>query len=403
MSESSLLPVFAPEAECRILNWPEIMRSISVSAHSSARLKPMTVHDRRSTDAADELAKAGHFFLPDLCKVQPLFVLTIVAQLLVVVQTLLLSSVQSFEWAYFAQVSFYVQWNVLLCAAVLCWCRGPIQALPITPGVVLAYGLVLLVSLLLSIAGQWFVHSFLSSESSGRWFWDWRATAANLAAVAVIGGIALRYMYLQQQVQVQQQARLQAQIRALQSRIRPHFLFNSMNIVASLIGSDPKKAERVVEDISELFRASLRAGDELVSVREELDLCKQYIGIEQLRLGDRLQVEWQVEESLMGALLPSLTLQPLVENAVYHGIQPLAAGGIVHIIGNKSGDRVSLRVSNPIPDHNDFEEKDLPRGNRIALANTIARLRAHFGPDANVETISDGNRFSAEISYSVKK
>lgn len=363
----------------------------------------MTVHDRRSTDAAEDLAKAGHFFLPDLCKAQPLFVLTVVAQLLVVVQTLLLSSIQAFEWTYFAQVSFYVQWNVLLCAAALCWCREPIQALPITPGAILAYGLILFVSLLLSIAGQWFVHTYLTTDVRTTWVWDWRATAANIGAVAVIGGIALRYMYLQQQVQLQQQARLQAQIQALQSRIRPHFLFNSMNIVASLIATDPARAERVVEDISELFRASLRAGDELVSVREELVLCKQYISIEQLRLGDRLKVEWQVDDAVLEAVLPSLTLQPLIENAVYHGIQPLAAGGIVHIIGSRSGDNVSLLVRNPIPEQDDFSEKDLPRGNRIALANTVARLRAHFGPDANVETFSNGNRFSAEISYSVKK
>lgn len=368
----------------------------------AARLKHMTTHDRRSTDAADEYARVGHFFLPDLCKVQPLFVLTITAQLLVVVQTLLLRTVQSFEWIYFAQISFYVQWNVLLCAAVLCWFRDRIQSLPITPGAVLAYGLILVVSLFLSVAGQWLLH-YLADGSWSNWQWDWRATATHLDAVAVIGGIALRYMYLQQQVQVQEEAKLRAQIQALQSRIRPHFLFNSMNIVASLIATDPVRAERVVEDISELFRASLRAGDELVNLRDELTLCRQYVSIEQLRLGDRLAVEWNIDDDLQDVRLPSLTLQPLIENAVYHGIQPLARGGVVQITGKKTGDLVSLVVSNPLSEQANVEEKELPRGNRIALKNTIARLRAHFGPDANVKTFNSGDRFSAEISYSVKK
>ncbi|MFK7730710.1 MAG: sensor histidine kinase [Pseudomonadales bacterium] len=347
-------------------------------------------------------ARAGYFVLPDLCKVQPLFVLIVTAQLLVLVQTLLLGPVSSFDWAHFATASFYVQWNVLLCAAVLCKFRERIQRMPITPGALVAYGLILFISFLLSVVAQWLVHSYLS-RLPGPWRWDWQATASQLAVVAVIGGIALRYMYLQQQVLIQGQARLQAQIHALQSRIRPHFLFNSMNIVASLISTDPKRAERVVEDISELFRASLRAGDDLVAVREEVDLCKQYISIEQLRLGDRLQVDWQLDDALMDASVPSLTLQPIIENAVYHGIQPLVNGGTVQIVGSKNGDDVSLVVSNPLPEQTEFDEKELPRGNRIALANTIARLRAHFGPDANVKTFNDGYRFSAEISYSVKK
>lgn len=351
----------------------------------------------------EQTTDVGHFLLPDLGKVQPLFVLILSAQLLVVVQTLLhSSSLQAFDWTYFATASFYVQWNVLLCALVLRQCRHAIQQMPITPGALTAYGLVLLVSLLLDVVVQYLMHAF-NSGVSHQWRWDWQASISHLLVVAVIGGIALRYIYLQQRLQIQEQARLRAQIQALQSRIRPHFLFNSMNIVASLIASDPDRAERVVEDISELFRASLRAGDELVPIRDEIKLCRQYISIEQLRLGDRLQVDWQIDEALMEARIPSLSLQPLIENAVYHGIQPLTKGGTVQIIGKLEGDSISLGVINPLPSQTEFEGKDLPRGNRIALANTVARLRAHFGVEANVKTFRSSDRFSAEISYSVKK
>lgn len=352
--------------------------------------------------AADEQLVAGHFLLPDLCKIQPLFVLVLVAQLLALVLVLLVSPIGVFNWSHFAKVSFYGLWHVLLCAMVLCQCREQIRALPITPGALLAYGLILLVSTLLNIIGQWLVHHYWLQLSTA-WHWDWRSTMSHMAVVAILGGIALRYMYLQQKVQVEEQARLQATIQALQSRIRPHFLFNSMNIVASLIATDPDRAERVVEDISELFRVSLRAGDVLVTVEEELELCKHYIQIEQLRLGDRLRIDWQLNADVFDVKIPSLTLQPLIENAVYHGIQPLVNGGTVTIKGVMDNEVIRLTVSNPVPAGAGFETTELPRGNRIALANTKARLRAHFGIEANVQTINDENRFSAEISYSVKK
>ena len=355
--------------------------------------------NRRMKDSENQVE---NFHLPDMCKVQPLFFLILTAQLLVLAQSLSVSSLSAFDWLHLATMTFYVQWNVLLCAAVLCMAREYIQTLSRNNGAMLAWLLILLVSLVLGIVAQWFTYN-MAGGLAVKWQPSYQQVLRYLLIAAIMGGIALRYLYLQQQAQVLQQSRLHAHIQALQSRIRPHFLFNSMNIVASLIATDPERAERVVEDISELFRASLRAGNDLVTLKEEIALCKRYVAIEQLRLGDRLKVVWNINESLDHVLLPSLTLQPLVENAVYHGIQPLAKGGVVDIDANLNDGFFSLVIGNPLASKEVVEQAGRSRGNRLALNNTIARLQAHFGPEANVKTIMAQNRFSAEISYSVKK
>ncbi len=165
---------------------------------------------------------------------------------------------------------------------------------------------------------------------------------------AILSGIALRYLYLQQQLRNQQQAELQARIQALQSRIRPHFLFNSMNSIASLIGSDPDLAERVIEDLAELFRASL-AEPTLIPIDREITLCRRYLEIEQLRMGKRLSVEWQVGELSDAIKIPSLMLQPLVENAIFHGVEPMPHGGTVSIKISQAKNQLMIVITNPYP------------------------------------------------------
>lgn len=165
---------------------------------------------------------------------------------------------------------------------------------------------------------------------------------------------------------------------ALQARIQPHFLFNSMNTIASLIAVNPDQAEEAVLDLSELFRASLRTVDQLIPLNQELDLCQRYLAIEALRLGDRLTLEWAIEPGLEAQAIPPLSLQPLVENAIYHGIQPRPDGGTVRIEAQSRGDFVYLMVQNPIPDQNDRQHE----GNRMALANIRLRLQALFGAPA---------------------
>jgi two-component system sensor histidine kinase AlgZ len=205
-------------------------------------------------------------------------------------------------------------------------------------------------------------------------------------------------MYLQHQFVKQKQAELAARLQALQSRIRPHFLFNSMNIIASLISVDPELAEDVVEDLSALFRASLSdtsAGQ--VTLGEELDLCKRYLRIEQLRLDDRLIVEWVVDADISMIKIPLLTLQPLLENAVYHGIQPIPEGGTVRIfIAVDQGD-LNIIVTNPLSQGSNQHN----RGNRMALDNIRSRLHTIYGLSARVETSIEAGIFETRVTYPI--
>src|SRR5690606_18432559 len=212
-------------------------------------------------------------------------------------------------------------------------------------------------------------------------------------------GIALRYFYLAQELRQRQRAELEARVQALQSRIRPHFLFNSMNSIASLIGSDPVAAEKAVEDLATLFRATLSQTSTEVTIAEAVALCRRYLSIEQLRLGRRLRLECQVD-ALPGQLpIPGVALQPRPENAVYHGIQTLPEGGCIRIEGEFSDGWVRLVVSNPlagsvVSDH---------QGNRMALDNIERRLQALYGEDAGVRAVEDGQQFTARLFYRVPR
>jgi len=164
----------------------------------------------------------------------------------------------------------------------------------------------------------------------------------------------------------------------LQARIRPHFLFNSMNSIASLVRRDPATAERAIEDLADVFRAALGAGQGSWSLREEFDLIERYLAIEKLRLGDRLQVRWELTDgSPMQVAIPKLLLQPLVENAVLHGVAKLADGGEVRICTRSTDGGIELRIENPRP-----TASGMVGGNGHALESVSLRLQHHFGPKA---------------------
>ena len=159
----------------------------------------------------------------------------------------------------------------------------------------------------------------------------------NVGIAAIVGALALRYFHVAHEWRRSVELEARSRIRALQARIRPHFLFNSMNTIASLTRSDPARAEEAIEDLSDLFRVSLSEARAQITLREELEVARIYQRIEQLRLGDRLQVRWKVADLPAEAIVPSLLLQPLLENAIGHGIEPLPEGGTVTIEGHAEG------------------------------------------------------------------
>jgi len=183
-----------------------------------------------------------------------------------------------------------------------------------------------------------------------------------------------------------------ARLQALQARIRPHFLFNSINAVLSLIRSDPKRAEDALEDLAELFRALMQDNRRLSTLADELALCRQYLNLEQLRLGERLRIDWDVAAMPEDALVPQLLLQPLVENAIYHGIEPGMEPGTVRIRIARDKNQVRLLLSNPY--HPDYQHR---AGNRMALANIRERLALHFDVEASLDTQVAGDQFEIRI------
>jgi len=317
------------------------------------------------------------FFIPDLCATKPVLILFIMAELMVLVFVLGDSNLPSISWGDLALNSMFVQWIVLLCAGILCAARSVLAQLSLTLGVLLSFLTILLVTLFSSwVALSVFGDTVYAYARMDNW-WMLR----NVLVAALLGGIALRYFYLQQQLRIQEQAELNARIDALRARIRPHFLFNTMNSIASLISSRPREAERVVEDMCELFRASLVEGDHETSLADELHLCRLYLQIEQLRLGDRLQVDWQLDETLLQTPLPALLLQPLVENAVYHGVALMPAGGRICIgVEARDGD-VLVRVTNPVPE----DDRHADGGHQIALLNIRQRLEALYDGAARLD------------------
>jgi two-component system sensor histidine kinase AlgZ len=165
-----------------------------------------------------------------------------------------------------------------------------------------------------------------------------------------------------------------------------------MNTIASLTHDQPDLAEQAIENLSDLFRASL-AAESSIALQQELELTRSYIDLESLRLGDRLQVDWKMPEGEPALTLPALTLQPLVENAIYHGIEPLASGGVIEIEILPFDDHIEISISNPVVP---MQQERQRQGNRMALENISERLALAFDGAASMQS------FEAETRYTVK-
>jgi two-component system sensor histidine kinase AlgZ len=331
------------------------------------------------------------FFLPDFCASQPLLMLVITAELLALLLVLAgAERLTPFPWDRLALISFLVQWIAMVSAALLCRLRPYLRHLQSST----AAGISFLIVVLLVAFFSWFTEPVLKFA---RINYIYSVTPQdilrNVLMGAIIAGLIMRYFYLQEHLRQRQRTELVARLQALQSRIRPHFLFNSMNIIASLIHVDPDKAEQAVEDLSELFRASLKAEGE-VRVAEELDLCQHYVNIEMLRLGDRLQVEWRLNAIPEGLLIPALTLQPLLENAIYHGVEQRLEPSVVRITIDYDGHTVAIIITNPVA-----PAAPHSRGNRMALANIHQRLQAHYGETAKLTAHADEHIYTTYVSY----
>ena len=247
----------------------------------------------------------------------------------------------------------------------------------------LRYAAGALLVLVIVLAANALCHKLFTVFSGGL-LWHTLFWAA-LATVLLLAWFDLR-------MKAKAPALTEARLMALTARIRPHFLFNSLNAVLGVLRTDPSRAERALLDLSDLFRVLMRENRDLVPLSEELALARQYLELEKLRLGERLQVRWDVDACPVDALVPPLMLQPLLENAVYHGIEPAEAGGelLVKMTGDR--DRLIVEISNPVTAGGGHHN-----GNRMALGNIRERLMLFYDLEASLDTDEREGRYVVRI------
>jgi two-component system, LytTR family, sensor histidine kinase AlgZ len=283
-------------------------------------------------------------------------------------------------WGEFVEMSGIVQpvviVTVLALAALNDWLQRLRYALGAAAVVVLAVGVTVLVLGIMYSAYQ-----------------DDAAGSLQRSVVLTLLTTAILLVYFDLRGRALSPAIAEARLQALQARIRPHFLYNSINAVLSLIRQDPRRAETALEDLADLFRVVMGDSRELSPIAREVELCRQYLELEQLRLGDRLKVAWRIDNMPRDALVPPLLLQPLLENAVYHGIEPRVEPGEISIDIYSSRSQVHAVLRNPYAPDGKHRA-----GNRMALANIRERLQLHFDAEATLDTRIRENMYQVHIT-----
>jgi two-component system sensor histidine kinase AlgZ len=329
-------------------------------------------------------------FLPDFCAIRSVFVVVVSVELLAIVLTLAAFPGADAFWGDLALKSLYTQWIGLCVAALLCLFKRPLARLRAGLCGLLAWCLILLVTSAV----------FAGARQLGLLGGDvgWLLLAQHLGIAGIVGAMVLRYLYEQFRERQRELAESRARLAALQARIRPHFLFNSMNTIASLTRVDPALAEQTVQDLADLLRASLADADGLTTVDGELAIARGYLRIEQQRLGERLDVAWEVGDGIGRIPLPPLLLQPLIENAVYHGVETSVGGATIRVAARVRDGRLQIDVENTVgppgaPSHR--------QGNHMAQANVRERLDALYGEDAQMRLVDEPGRYRVELSLPV--
>ena len=278
-------------------------------------------------------------------------------------------------WSDLGLTSMFLLWIALCGAGALCALRNYLARQSVAFSAAMVIGIT--VSLVTLVSGV--AYALDSSELLPENHWAF--LLRNAGITFVVTALALRYFYVTHEWRHNVELQAKARVHALQARIRPHFLFNSMNTIAALTRSNPARAEEAVQDLADLFRANLNEKRNQIALAEEIDVARTYQRMEQLRLGDRLRVEWKIDSLPTDAQVPGLTLQPLLENAIYHGIEPRAEGGVVTVTGEFNKGMITIVVRNPVPPAN-LTVRD---GNRLALANIKERLDLMYGERATVK------------------
>lgn len=284
----------------------------------------------------------------------------------------------------FGLASFLIQWVALLTLGTLYLLRGTVGKL--RPQHVAWLGLLLLLVWTWAVAGlaRVLFGAAIFGAHPNDWLWSMVLVTGIVLTVGMLGLAALHNHWQAQQSAIRAQ---QAELRALQARTHPHFLFNTLNTGAALVHTRPDAAETLLLDLADLFRAAL-TGPRYTSLAQEIDLTRRYLSIEQLRLADRLKVRWEVPTPLPEASVPALSLQPLVENAIRHGVERMPRGGTVDILVTTATGRLLMTVRNDTPGP---DARNKNQGHGIGLASVEHRIdEMTAGQGAVHTTLKDG-------------
>lgn len=317
--------------------------------------------------------------LPDFCNLGISLRVLVIGNLLGVAAALARAGSLADWYPTLLSLAAVLQPMLLAALLLLCLARPALRRLSYRAGVLLVFGCVLL----LGYATFWVQRG-------------WFEAAPDTLALYLLGAVfftAIILLYFDFRARALSPAFNEARLQALQARIRPHFLFNSLNAALSLIRPDPMRAERVLEDLADLFRVLMADNRHLKALADEVELSRRYIEIEQLRLGERLKVAWHIEKMPADALIPPLVIQPLLENAVYHGVERATEPGEISVHIYRNHNRVHIVLRNPYK-----VEGRHHGGNKMALANIRERLALHFDAEAELECSVQVDAYQVHIA-----
>jgi two-component system sensor histidine kinase AlgZ len=332
--------------------------------------------------------EAPEVYPPSFCDWKLLVAVVVITEVSVVLAGLGRPGFPSLGWL--ALASVYAQWLALFCASGICVMSGWINRFSSTGAWLACWLITLLLALIFSRA-TWLAVSVSHPQLLGASATDF--VFESVFAVALVTLVFFRYLVIRARWRLELEAQAEARVQALHARIRPHFLFNSLNTVANLIHTDPDGAEAATLDLADLFRGSMRRADEVIPLEDELRLARQYLDMEQRRLGDRLDIHWRVDELPERATVLPLLLQPLLENAVGHGIQNLPDGGTISVYGRSEGDLIVITLKNPVA-----RGVMVQPGNGMAIRNIRERLALAFGAQASLVTNRDQDQFISVLT-----
>jgi two-component system sensor histidine kinase AlgZ len=366
-------PAFAPDAHLPSL-WPQTTRPADLASTGfGATHFDLHADERRHGDAPDEPARM-------LCAPSLALRVVVLVQVACAAPVLLAAGDRAQWVALQAGVSFAALAGALLWLVAACALDRSFAARGASLRAAWAWGLGA-VAALAGAAPIWALRLFAGPE-------PWQPAGVALAGAALA---AVAWNWLDLRAKLSRPAEASARLAELQSRIRPHFLFNALNTALALVREDPDRAEQVLEDLAALFREALAESGASVSLAEEVDLAQRYLAIEQIRFGSRLAVHWDIDPHVGRARVPPLVLQPLVENAVRHGVEHALGGGRVEVKASARGGHAVVLVSNTLGD-----EPSRP-GRGMALANVRERLRLLHDMAAQCDAWREGGRFHARI------